>query len=123
MTIATAGLLILALLPEGATQLDITWRMAVTGIGYGLFSPPNAKVIIAAAPVERAASAGGLMATNRLAGQAMGTALVAGLLATGHGSDNAPALLGAGLTFLAGFCSLARLRTKNSAACEASTND
>jgi DHA2 family multidrug resistance protein-like MFS transporter len=83
--------------------------MAMCGTGYGLFFSPNAKLIISAAPIARAASAGGLIATNRLAGQALGTALVAALLAAGHGSDSSPALLGALLTFLAGVCSIARL--------------
>jgi DHA2 family multidrug resistance protein-like MFS transporter len=46
--------------------------MAVCGTGYGLFFAPNAKLIVSAAPIERAASAGGLIATNRLAGQASG---------------------------------------------------
>ena len=112
MAIATAGMLLLALLPEGATQLDIAWRMAVCGTGYGLFFAPNAKLIITAAPIEHAASAGGLIATNRLAGQALGAALVAALLAAGHGSDSSPALLGAVLTFLAGICSIARLSSR-----------
>ena len=109
MSIATTGLLLIALLPEGTTQLDIAWRMALAGIGYGLFFPPNAKLIISAAPLERTASAGGLMATNRLSGQALGTALVAGLLATGYGHGSLPVLLGALLTLLASLCSLARL--------------
>ncbi|MEH6570988.1 MAG: MFS transporter [Halioglobus sp.] len=112
MAIATAGMLLLAFLPEGATQADIAWRMAVCGTGYGLFLSPNAKVIISAAPMARAASAGGLISTNRLAGQALGTALVAALLAAGHGSDSSPALLGAVLTFLAGICSIARLSNR-----------
>lgn len=112
MAIATVGMLFLALLPEGATGLDIAWRMAVCGTGYGLFFSPNAKLIISAAPIARAASAGGLIATNRLAGQALGAALVAALLAAGHGSDSSPALVGAVLTFLAGICSIARLSSK-----------
>ncbi|MCX2982925.1 MFS transporter [Halieaceae bacterium IMCC14734] len=109
MAIATAGMLLLALIPEGATQIDIAWRMAVCGAGYGLFLSPNAKLVISAAPIARAASAGGLISTNRLAGQALGAALVAALLATGHGSDSSPAVIGAVLTFLAGICSIARL--------------
>lgn len=112
MAFATVGMLLLAVLPEGAMQLDIAWRMAVCGTGYGLFFSPNAKLIITAAPIARAASAGGLIATNRLAGQALGTALVAALLAAGHGSDSTPALLGAVLTFLAGICSIARLSNR-----------
>jgi DHA2 family multidrug resistance protein-like MFS transporter len=112
MAIATCGMLLLALIPEGAAQLDIAWRMAVCGTGYGLFLSPNAKLIISAAPIARAASAGGLISTNRLAGQAFGAALVAALLAAGHGSDSSPALIGAVLTFLAGICSIARLRNR-----------
>lgn len=110
MAIATGGMLLLALIPEGATQLDIAWRIAVCGAGYGLFLSPNSKVVISAAPIARAASAGGLISTNRLAGQALGAALVAALLATGHGSDSSPAVIGAVLTFCAGICSIARLR-------------
>ncbi|MEH6593813.1 MAG: MFS transporter [Halioglobus sp.] len=110
MAIATSGMLLLALIPEGATQLDIVWRMAVCGTGYGLFLSPNAKLIISAAPIARAASAGGLISTNRLVGQALGAALVTALLAVGHGSDSSPAFLGAVLTFFAGICSIARLR-------------
>jgi MFS transporter, DHA2 family, multidrug resistance protein len=112
MAIATSGMLLLALIPEGATQLDIAWRMAVCGTGYGLFLSPNAKLIISAAPIARAASAGGLISTNRLVGQALGAALVTALLAAGHGSDSSPAFLGAVLTFFAGICSIARLRNK-----------
>jgi MFS transporter, DHA2 family, multidrug resistance protein len=112
MAIATSGMLLLALIPEGATQVDIAWRMAVCGTGYGLFLSPNAKLIISAAPIARAASAGGLISTNRLVGQALGAALVTALLAAGHGSDSSPAFLGAVLTFFAGICSIARLRNK-----------
>jgi DHA2 family multidrug resistance protein-like MFS transporter len=110
MAIATSGMLLLAVIPEGATQVDIAWRMAVCGAGYGLFLTPNAKLIISAAPIARAASAGGLMSTNRLAGQALGAALVAALLAAGHGSGSSPAIIGAVLTFFAGIFSIARLR-------------
>jgi len=112
MTIATGGMLLLAFIPEGATQVDIAWRMAVCGAGYGLFLSPNAKLVISAAPIARAASAGGLISTNRLVGQALGAALVTALLAAGHGSDSTPAVLGAVLTFCAGICSIARLHEK-----------
>jgi MFS transporter, DHA2 family, multidrug resistance protein len=113
MTIATGGMLLLTWLPEGATQIDIAWRMAVCGTGYGLFLSPNAKLVISAAPITRAASAGGLISTNRLAGQALGAALVAALLAAGHGSDSSAAAIGAVLTFMAGVCSIARLGSRS----------
>lgn len=110
MLVATTAMVFLTFLPQGATQIDIAWRMALCGLGYGLFLSPNAKLIISAAPIDRAASAGGLLSTNRLAGQAVGAALVAALLATGHGSDGFAAGIGAVLTFLAAICSIARLR-------------
>jgi DHA2 family multidrug resistance protein-like MFS transporter len=109
MAIATVGMLLLALIPEGTSQGDIAWRMAVCGIGYGIFLSPNARVVISAAPLARAASAGGLISTNRLVGQALGGTLLAALLAQGHGSDNTPAMIGSVLAFLAGICSVARL--------------
>ena len=109
MAIATVGMLLLGLMPEGASQADITWRMIVCGIGYGIFLSPNARVVISAAPLARAASAGGLISTNRLVGQALGATLLAGLLALGHGSNSTPAMIGATLALLAGICSVARL--------------
>ena len=109
MAIATLGMLLLALIPEGASHTDIAWRMVVCGIGYGIFLSPNARVVISAAPLARAASAGGLISTNRLVGQALGGTLLAGLLTLGHGSNSTPAMIGATLAFLAGICSVARL--------------
>ena len=109
MAIATAGMVLLANLPEGASHWDIAWRMSLCGTGYGMFLSPNARLVIASAPLARAASAGGLISTNRLVGQALGATLLAALLAVGYGSDNTPAIIATALTFLAGLCSIARL--------------
>ena len=110
MAIATVGLLTLAFLPAHPSHLDMVWRMALSGAGFGLFVAPNARMIIHAAPHERAASAGGLLSTTRLTGQTLGATVLAALLAVGVGSGPGPALLGAGLALLAGICSVARLR-------------
>jgi DHA2 family multidrug resistance protein-like MFS transporter len=109
MAIATTGMALLANLPEGASHWDIAWRMSLCGTGYGIFLSPNARLVIASAPLARAASAGGLISTNRLVGQALGATLLAALLAVGYGSDNTPAIIATALTFLAGLCSIARL--------------
>ncbi len=109
MAIATLGMGLLACLPEAASHWDIAWRMSLCGIGYGTFLSPNARLVIAAAPMARAASAGGLISTNRLVGQTLGATLLAALLAAGYGSDNTPAIIATVLTFLAGLCSVARL--------------
>ena len=111
MTIATLALLLLAFLPEHVSHLDVAWRMALCGIGFGLFLAPNSRVIVQSAPRVRAASAGGLLSTARLTGQTLGATLLAALLALGIGSDRVPALIAAGLAALAGICSLARLNS------------
>jgi len=110
MAIATIGLLSLAFLPAHVSHLDMVWRTALSGAGFGLFVAPNARLIIHSAPHERAASAGGLISTTRLTGQTIGATLLAALLSVGVGSGPMPALLAAGLAFLAGVCSLARMR-------------
>ena len=111
MAIATIGLLSLAWLPPQLSHFDMVWRMALSGAGFGLFVAPNARVIIHAAPHERAASAGGLISTTRLTGQTLGATVLAALLAVGVGGGPVPALLSAGLALLAGICSVARLRS------------
>ncbi len=82
MAISIAALLLLASLPANPGYFDIAWRMALCGSGFGTFLPPNARLIIGSAPRERAAAAGGLVGTVRLAGQTMGATLVAALLTT-----------------------------------------
>jgi DHA2 family multidrug resistance protein-like MFS transporter len=110
MAVATAGMVLLAVMPDDLSQWAISWRMAMCGIGYGMFLAPNARLVVSAAPLARAASAGGLISTNRLVGQTLGATLIAALLALGYGSDGTPAVIAAILALLAGVCSVARLR-------------
>lgn len=109
MSVATTALLLLAFLPENATHVDIAWRMALSGLGFGLFLAPNARLIVGATPIERAPSAGGLISTTRLTGQTLGATMLAVLLSLGMGDGRTPALVAAGLAVIAGICSLARL--------------
>ena len=109
MAIACAGLLALGWLPAHPDYIDLAWRMMLCGAGFGLFLSPNARLIIGSAPRERAASAGGLISTTRMTGQTLGATAVAAFLALGLGGGSAPALTAAGLAFIAGLCSLARL--------------
>lgn len=73
----TIGLALLALLTPDASAADIVWRMAVCGLGYGLFQPPNARALITSAPVERGGAANSTGAGVRIVGQAAGAAVVA----------------------------------------------
>ena len=109
MAVVTSTLLSLAFLPSDLSQFDVAWRMALCGTGFGLFTAPNARLIIHSAPPARAASAGGLIATTRLTGQTLGATLIAALLSLGIGSNRIPALIAAALALLAGVCSVARL--------------
>jgi MFS transporter, DHA2 family, multidrug resistance protein len=111
MAVAVTAMLLLAFLPEHVSHFDVVWRMALCGVGYGLFMPPNSRLIIHSAPHERAASAGGLVGTTRLIGQTAGSTLLAALLAAGLGRGPAPALTAATLALTAGICSIARLHS------------
>ncbi len=77
----TAGLLLLASLPAHAGPLDIIWRMAFCGAGFGTFQSPNNRTIVTSAPRNRSGAASGMLGTARLLGQAIGAALVALILA------------------------------------------
>ncbi|WP_374943037.1 MFS transporter [Sphingomonas sp.] len=110
MGVSITALMLIAFMPVEPSYFDVAWRMALCGAGFGLFLPPNARLIIGSAPRERAAAAGGLVSTVRLVGQTTGATLVAALLALGAGSGRVPPLVAAGLALVAGLCSLARLR-------------
>ena len=75
------GLGSLALIPASPSVPDVVWRMALAGVGFGLFQTPNNRTMIAAAPRERSGGASGMLGTARLLGQTTGAALVALLLA------------------------------------------
>ncbi|MGV2289576.1 MFS transporter [Trinickia sp. YCB016] len=73
----TAGLLLLATLGAHPTPLDIAWRMALCGAGFGIFQSPNNRTLLSSAPRERSGGASGMLGTARLTGQTLGAALVA----------------------------------------------
>jgi len=69
------------MMPASPTHFDVAWRMALAGLGFGLFQTPNNRTMIAAAPRERSGGASGMLGTARLLGQTTGAALVALFLA------------------------------------------
>lgn len=72
-----AGLFLLFSLPAQPAEVDIIWRMALCGVGFGLFQTPNNVTIVSAAPASRSGGASGMLGTARLLGQTLGTTLVA----------------------------------------------
>ena len=91
LAMMTLGLLLVMALPHPASTLNIAWRLAVCGIGFGFFQSPNNRLMIASAPRDRAGAGSGMLSTSRLVGQTTGSALVALLFGLTHGG-------GAGVT-------------------------
>ena len=105
-----AGLGALALIPADPSALDVIWRMALAGAGFGLFQTPNNRTMIAAAPRERSGGASGMLGTARLLGQTTGAALVALFLARNPADGTQISLLaGAGFALLGAALSMLRL--------------
>ncbi len=71
------GLVLLAFLPPDPEPLNIAWRMAICGFGFGFFQTPNNRAIVTSAPRERSGGASGFMSSARLLGQATGASSVA----------------------------------------------
>jgi DHA2 family multidrug resistance protein-like MFS transporter len=97
LAILSAGLVTLLRMPLAPTAMEIGWRMALCGIGFGFFQAPNIKAIMSSAPANRSGSASGMVATARLIGQSTGAALVAFCLTVSsqHGSWYAVAIAAA----------------------------
>ena len=109
MSVTIAALFSLAWLPPHPSWFDLAWRMSLCGAGFGIFLPPNARLIIGSAPTERAAAAGGLVSTTRLVGQISGATVIAALLAMGVGAGVTPLYVAGGFALVAALCSVARL--------------
>lgn len=96
------GLAALSMIHPGASDLQIVWRMAVCGLGFGFFQAPNNRAMVAAAPLRRSGAAGGMLATARLLGQTAGAVGVgvffhlAGMRATSLALMTAAGLAAAG---------------------------
>ena len=105
-----AGLAALALLPARVATLDIVWRMALAGAGFGLYQSPNNRTMQAAAPRPRSGAASGLVAMARLLGQTVGAALAALLFRRLAGDGAVAAIwLGVGFALLGAIVSAIRL--------------
>lgn len=96
LAVMAVGLFGLVLLPQDPSSLDIIWRMALCGAGFGLFQSPNNHTIISAAPKNRSGGASGMLGTARLLGQSLGAALVALMFNLFHDNGTHASLIWAG---------------------------
>jgi len=117
--ISSAGLICLGLglaalcwLGDAPTPLEIGWRLALCGIGFGLFQSPNNRVIMGSAPKARSGGASGLQSMGRLLGQSLGAVAVAMAFGRLHEHQAKVVLaLAATLALLAAGTSLLRRRS------------
>ena len=114
--IFAVGLFALSRLSDHASTVDIVWRMALCGVGFGLFQSPNNRTIVGSAPRNRSGAAGGMLATARLLGQTTG-AVIVGVAFHLAGVRVGPSLLAASAVgaLIAAGLSLLRLRSPRTA--------
>ena len=93
MGIFAFGILMLYLLPDETGKANIIWRMAICGMGYGLFQTPNNVTITTSVPINRSGGASGMLGTARQLGQTLGATLVALIFRFTMGEDQFPTCL------------------------------
>jgi DHA2 family multidrug resistance protein-like MFS transporter len=113
----SAGLTLLVTFPADGSALDLMWRMALCGLGFGFFQTPNNRAMLLSVPKARSGAAGGMLSTVRLLGQTVGAAGVAVFFRT-HDEHGAMVALtvAAVMAFVASLLSFSRLNAQQSAA-------
>jgi DHA2 family multidrug resistance protein-like MFS transporter len=76
LAILATGLVLLATMPADPSDINIVWRMAICGIGFGFYQTPNNATVMTAGPVSRSGAAGGMLAVARTLGWCIGSAMV-----------------------------------------------
>ncbi|MCJ7664998.1 MAG: MFS transporter [Desulfobacterales bacterium] len=72
--ISACALFLMSRLPPVATSLDVVWRLAVFGLGAGIFQSPNNSAVMGSAPRPQLGMASGILATVRNVGMVFGIA-------------------------------------------------
>jgi MFS family permease len=93
LAMACLGLLLLAGLDAHSSTWAIIWRLAITGLGQGLFQAPNARALMNAAPADEQGESSGLLATARVVGQSLSVALAGAIFASFGGATAARILV------------------------------
>jgi DHA2 family multidrug resistance protein-like MFS transporter len=98
LALLAAGLLLMVFLPTTPTKWDVVWRLALCGVGFGLFQTPNNTAMMTAGPIGRSGAAGGMNAAARYVGWSVGSALVSLIFGLGGDHGAVPCLV-AGTAF------------------------
>ncbi|WP_424626799.1 MFS transporter [Bradyrhizobium sp. SYSU BS000235] len=98
LALLASGLLLMVFLPMTPTKWDVVWRLALCGMGFGLFQTPNNTTMMTAGPIGRSGAASGMNAAARYVGWSLGSTLVS--LIFGLGRDRGAVFcLVAGMAF------------------------
>jgi MFS family permease len=97
MAVLAAALATLSSAGPDDAVLSVAARLALAGLGMGMFQSPNSAAVMSSLPRARLGSGGGLLATARNAGMAAGIGIAGGIVSLRAGPD------AAGAGFLAGY--------------------
>ncbi|HEX9949491.1 MAG TPA: MFS transporter [Thermodesulfobacteriota bacterium] len=78
--ISAFALFLMSQLSSSATSLDIMWRLAIFGLGAGIFQSPNNRAVMGSAPRLHLGMASGILATVRNVGMVFGIATAGAVL-------------------------------------------
>jgi len=70
----------MSLLPASVSPSDVVWRLALFGLGTGIFQSPNNSAVMGCVPRPQLGIASGILATVRNIGMALGIAIGGALL-------------------------------------------
>jgi EmrB/QacA subfamily drug resistance transporter len=90
MLLLAAGLWSLSSLGPDTSWVGIAWRLALAGLGTGIFISPNTSALMGAAPRERQGIASGILATSRNFGMVLGVGLAGAIFTSLAGSSETP---------------------------------
>ncbi len=80
MCLSAAGLFLLSRLQVGSDALDVAWRLAIAGMGAGLFQSPNNSAVMGSVPIANLGVASGILAAMRNVGMVLGIAVAGAVL-------------------------------------------
>jgi EmrB/QacA subfamily drug resistance transporter len=92
LTITAVALLLLTQLDATSSMTSMAWRLALAGVGLGLFQAPNTRSLMDAAPDSEQGMASGVFATTRVTGQALSVAIAGAVFASLGGAAAGTAL-------------------------------
>jgi len=80
MSLSAAGLVLLSRLQVNSDALDVAWRLAIAGMGAGLFQSPNNSAVMGSVPPAHLGIASGILAAMRNVGMVLGIAVAGAVL-------------------------------------------